>query len=165
MFARGSLGVVVALAALVALNAGGCVITFEPVDGSGNTTTPDTITIRLVNRTAYPLDPQLYTGGNPEEGADGLFVPAHKQTYFGLGKLGIMRAGEEVVLNIKCGELKLFGTQGGIIGDDLTQPIDQGERILLREGEAVQCGGIVVFTFQTVGNVLIASYGVSLQGG
>lgn len=136
-----------------------CVVRIIPDDGTPPPP-PTTITIRLVNDTGRALDPQFHIG-SPDAGVEGLFVAANKRTNFGVGNLGILLAHSSTTFEVNCGELGLFGTQGGIFGDDLNNPLDQGKQAVLQENVNVECGGRVTFIFDDRGNELITSFVVT----
>lgn len=121
---------------------------------------PTTITIRLVNDTGKALDPQFYIG-SPDAGVEGLFVDVNKRTNFGVGNLGVLLEHSSTSFEVDCGALGLFGTQGGVYGDDLNNPIDQGKQAVLQENVNVECGGRVTFIFDNRGDELITSFAVT----
>jgi hypothetical protein len=158
-----------ALVALVPLLAAGpCSVEIVPSGGSGgggnnggNTPPPSTaITIRIINRTDRPLDPQIYVGP-VSEGRDALFQGHHQRTDFGVGNVGILTAGTEGSFTVTCGDPVYIGTKGGIFGDDLTDPVGRGQQIVLQEDVNVRCGEIVTFMFNNTGNTLIGGFGVT----
>lgn len=150
------------LATILIATLGGCVIEFVPVD-DGTTDPATTITVRIINNTNLPLDPQLYLG-SPDGGVEGLFVAENKRTDFGVGTLGIMLARSDTSFTVDCGELGLIGTLGGIFGDDLQNPLGSGHQVVLQENVNVNCGDVVTFAFNAQGSTLITSYAVTLQG-
>ncbi|MCK4341532.1 MAG: hypothetical protein KAY37_07415 [Phycisphaerae bacterium] len=151
---------IVAVAAL--LVAGGCVLRVVPAEDDG-TSSASAIKIKIVNATSKPLDPQIYVG-SPEGGVEGLFVPENKRTNFGVGSLGVMLPQSETSFSVMCGELGLFGTQGGIFGQNLENPDGSGRQVVLQENINVQCGDLVTFAFSAQGNTLVTTYAVTLQG-
>lgn len=152
-------GVLVVLT--VVLATGGCGVRVVSDDTSPPAST--TITVRIINNTNYPLDPQIYIG-TVDAGAAGLFVAANKYTDFGVGGLGTMLGRTEASFTVNCGELGLIGTQGGIFGEDLQEPLGSGRQVILQENVNVNCGDEVTFAFSAEGDSLITSYGVTLQG-
>lgn len=139
--------------------ASGCVVTVEPIVPPPATT----ITIRIFNETAFPLDPQLHIAA-VDVGADNLFQGQYKRTNFGVGGLGTVLPYDRVEFTVACGQLGLLGTAGGIFGSDLTNPIDQGQQVVLQEGVSVNCGYVVEFRFAQRGLELINTYSVTLSG-
>jgi hypothetical protein len=155
-------GRLLGLGVLAAMLMGGCTITVVP-GGDGNTPppTPTTITIRIYNNTTKPLDPQIYTGGDPNAGAAGLFVAANRRVGFGVGSLGIMEPRTSAAFTVECGQLRLCGTGGGAFGDDLLAPDGTGRQVMLEENVSVLCGDTLTFTFSAEGNKLITTYSVT----
>jgi hypothetical protein len=158
-----------ALVALVPLLAAGpCTVEIVPSDGNGgggnnggNTPPPSTaITVRIINNTDRPLNPQVFVGP-VAGGADHLFDNANHQTRFGVGNTGYLTAGDEGTFTITCGDPVYIGTKGGVFGDDLTDPVGRGQQIVLQEDVNVRCGEIVTFMFNNTGNTLIVGYGVT----
>ena len=140
----------------------GCVITVEPIDTQPST--PTTITIRIVNNTNKALDPQIYVAPR-EVGAANIFQPQYLKTDFGLGNRGILAPRSDAVFTITCADQGLVGTQGGIYGDDLNNPIDQGRQVVLESGVSMQCGDYVQFRFDALLSELITTYSVTPGGG
>ncbi len=150
------------LAILAALLMGGCTVTVIPGGDANNPpTTPTTVTIRIYNNTSKPLDPQIYVGGPVDGGATGLFIPDYRRIGFGVGSLGIMEAHTAASLTVDCGQLLLFGTAGGVFGDDLLAPDGTGRQVVLQENANVLCGDTVTFTFTSEGSKLITTYSVT----
>ena len=157
-----------ALVALVPLGAAGpCTVEIVPSGGSGggngggNTPPPSTaITVRIINNTDRPLNPQIYVAP-VADGADHLFDSANRQTHFGVGSTGVLTAADEGSFTITCGDPVYIGTKGGIFGDDLTDPVGRGQQIVLQEDVNVRCGEIVTFMFTNTGNTLIVGFGVT----
>lgn len=153
---------VIFLTAIVWLPMGGCVITVDPINNPP--ATPTTITVRIVNNTTKALDPQIYIAA-ADVGADNLFQAQYKRTNFGVGNLGTLLPGTSATFSVQCGQLGLVGTQGGIFGDDLNNPLDQGDKIVLQENVSVQCGYQIEFRFDQRLTTLINTYSVTLAGG
>lgn len=155
------------LGLLLALPLAGCIIQVPAgssgTDGTGQQAPPTSITIRIVNDTDRPLDPQIYVG--PPGGAAGdLFVAANKRTDFGVGMLGTLLAKSETSLVLECGKVGYFGTAGGIFGDDLNNPTGTGRSITLQEGANVWWGGEVTIWFENDGDTLVTTFAVTSQG-
>ena len=152
-------------AALVALTVvligGGCIVRVVPDDTTPPAAT--TITVRIVNDTIFPLDPQIYIGPIAG-GTEGLFVGANKYTDFGVGSTGVMLGGRDATFTVNCGELGLIGTLGGIFGDDLGEPLGSGRQVVLQEDLNVNCGDTVTFAFSAQGDTLITTFAVTLHG-
>ncbi len=157
-----------ALVALVPLLAAApCTVEIVPSDGGNGDGNGDggpppstAITVRIINNTDRPLNPQIYVGP-VAEGEDHLFDSANRQMHFGVGMLGTLSAGDEGSFTITCGDPVFIGTKGGIFGDDLTDPIGRGQQIVLEEDVNVRCGEIVTFMFTNDGNTLIVGFGVT----
>ncbi len=155
------------LAALTPLLAAApCSIEIAPSDGGngGDNTPPPTtmITVRIVNNTDRPLNPQVYVAP-VAAGADHIFDAANRRTHFGVGSTGVLAAGTEGSFTITCGDPVFIATKGGIFGDDLTDPVGRGQQIVLEEDVNVRCGEIVTFMFTNDGNTLIGGFGVTPQ--
>ena len=116
----------------------------------------------MVNQTGKPLDPQLFIGP-VSAGSTALFVPANKRTDFGFGGLGLLEANGTAQVTIGCDQVVFIGTQGGIFGDDLTNPVAQGQALALQAGLSVPCGDVLTFTYTAAGSTLRTSYAVAPQ--
>jgi len=150
-----------------ALLAAGCTLQLAP-DGAGHGTpsvAASSITVKIINRTGKPLDPRVYVG-RIANGLNGLFVAGNKRTDFGVGGVGILTPDTAVAsFSVACDEGVFIATQGGIFGDDLTAPLDQGQQFVLEEGLNVRCGDMVVFAFYSSGDALITSFSVEHLAG
>lgn len=134
-------------ALVVVLMLAGCTLQWVPEEEEDTPDVPaTTITIKAVNKTDKPLDPQLYVGA-VADGVAGLFVTDNKRTDFGLGGVGIIVGGADASFEVDCDTDALIGTQGGIYGDDLTAPDGTGEQKVLQEDLNITCGDLVTFTF------------------
>lgn len=151
------------LLAVAWLTMGGCVITITPEPTPPST--PTTITVRIVNSTTKPLDPQIYIAP-VDVGVENMFQPVYKRTNFGFGGLGVLQPLTSESFTVTCGQLGLVGTDGGIAGDNLADPaVPKGQRFVLQEGVGVQCGYIVEFRFDLVGGQVVNGYAITAQGG
>ena len=149
---------------LVAVAAGlataGCTITVAPRDGTP--ATPPTITVKAVNRTGKPLDPQLYVAST-SAGLDGLFAAANQQIDFGFAGLGLIESNKDISFTVGCDQQVYIATLGGAFGDDLNNPVGQGQQIVLEQELSVHCGDVVTFTYTAVGSSLRTSVAVQPQ--
>lgn len=163
---RNSVRTFVAMAALLA--PGGCVVEVIPADpGSGSlggspSAPPTSFTVRVVNQTAKPLDPEIFTGP-VSGGLNALFDPGNQRTAFGVGGVGILLGLSEASFPVDCADPVLIATKGGAYGDNLADPIARGRQIVLEQGLNMECGDLVVFTFRASGNALVTSVTVSPQ--
>jgi len=150
-----------ALIAASCLAAGGCDRGLWSLDDN-LPPTANAIVITAINRTEYPLDPEFYVGPLAD-GRDTLFSEANRRTDFGFGGLGLIEPGKQVSFSVTCGQPVYVATRGGIFGQDLTAPLDQGDMIILEQDVNVRCGQAVVFTFRASANQLLTSYSVAAQ--
>lgn len=156
------------LALVTLLAAGGCTVEVIPADpgsssgspGGSPPAPPTTITVRIVNQTAKPLDPEIYAGP-VSAGLNALFDPANQQTAFGVGGVGVMLGLSEASFPVPCTDPVLIATKGGAYGDNLADPIARGRQIVLEQGLNMECGDLIVFTFRASGEALITSVSVS----
>ncbi len=118
---------------------------------------PTGITIRLINKTAKPLDPEIYVG-LADDGVDALFDIENKRTDFGVGGVGILLPDGEVTIAVRCGDHVLIATLGGIFGDDLTDPIGSGRQLVLEEDVNVMCGDTLTFRFAANGDSIATGF-------
>ena len=139
----------------------GCTITIGPPQDT-TPPVPTTITVKLVNRTTKPLDPQVYVG-SVSDGVDVLFAPANLQTGFGFAGLGLIEAGKDASFTVGCDQQVYVATAGGIFGNDLSAPVAQGQQIVLEQDLSVRCGDVAQFTFTADGNSLRTSYMIQPQ--
>jgi hypothetical protein len=149
------------MAVCVGLAVLGCTITIGPPE---DTTPPPpiTITVKLVNKTTKPLDPQIYVG-SVSDGVDVLFAPANQQTGFGFAGLGLIEAGKDGSFTVGCDQHVYIATLGGIYGDDLSAPIAEGQQIVLEQNLSVRCGDVAQFTFTADGGELSTSVTIQPQ--
>jgi len=142
----------------------GCTFQVLP-DDSGHTAPPvpvTTITVKAVNETDRPLDPQLFVGPIAD-GVENLFVVDNKRTDFGVGGVGILLPGDTVSFAVACDDQVFIATQGGIFGEDLTTPDGKGRQYVLEEEVNVDCGDQVTFSYANDGNVLQTRFSVRLR--
>lgn len=149
------------LAVCAGLAVAGCTITIG-VPADGNPPAPTTMTVKVVNHTDKPLDPQIYVG-SVSAGLDGLFAAANQQTSFGFAGLGLVEAGKEASFTIGCDQHVYIATAGGVFGDDLSAPIAQGQQIVLEQDLSVRCGDVAQFTFTASGDALHTSVSIAQQ--
>jgi hypothetical protein len=156
---RNSIPLLVAVG--VGLAVAGCTITIgQPQDTTPPA--PTTMTVKLVNRTTMPLDPQIYVG-SVTDGLDVLFAPANQRTSFGFAGLGLIEAGKDASFTVGCDDEVYIATFGGVFGDDLSAPVGQGQQIVLEQDLSVRCGDVAQFTFTADGNTLRTSVTIQPQ--
>ncbi len=145
---RNSIHTAARLVALLMI--GGCSIHVGRKDDSEQEAPPPGILIKMVNDTEFALDPQLYVGP-VSEGLSELFRSANLQTDFGVGGRGLLAANSDAALTVPCDPAVFIATQGGAVGDDLDNPIGQGQEIVLEQDQNVYCGQMITFTFTASG--------------
>lgn len=157
---RTASGVVALLPIAIGLVLGGCAgytIEFGPPQASepnNPTTAPVLISVRVVNQTGKPLDPEIYASFIAD-GADKIFEPGNKRTSYGFGGLGLLEANSQGAFAINCDQGVYIATKGGAFGDDLSQPIGRGQQYIFEEDKSVLCGDTLVFTFSASASTLI----------
>ncbi len=154
MFTRQLLAQTAGLVGLLTLAFGGCTITVDPTDldiGDGSSS-PDVVTIRIVNRTDHTLDPQIYISSEPV-GLEDLFAGSRKYTDYGVGRQGLIAANTSDDFELDCALVRLIGTRGGSFGggddnNDLNNPAGSGTQRVLTQELVFDCGERITFTYQ-----------------
>jgi len=153
-FAQGTLAATLLLTA-------GCMFTLGSRDDEKQPpdVPPTSITIKVVNDTDKPLDPEIYVGP-VADGVDRLFRTANKHTSFGFAGLGVLEPRSQASSGVDCEGEVYIATRGGIFGDDLRDPLDRGQQIVLQQELSVHCGDVVRFTFSASGSNLTTSVSI-----
>lgn len=160
MSARHSLLRTACMLGLALLLPGGCVITVDPInggaDGDNGDAAADQITIRIVNATSHTLDPEIYLSSGPVD-IEHLLTASRKYTQFGVGRLGLIAAGDTDQFAVDCAQARLVGTRGGSFGgggdrNDLTDPAGSGTQLVLTQDLVFFCGNRITFTYRRSGD-------------
>jgi hypothetical protein len=146
------------LALLAWVGVAGCVFQVVPRNDTNNQG-PSSISVKIINSTGKPLDPQMYIG-RVDRGLGLLFASVNKRTDFGVGTTGVLLPDKTGVLDVECGGPVYIATQGGAAGDNLNAPDAQGQQIVLEEGLNIRCGDQITFTFNAAGGAIETTYAV-----
>ncbi len=145
--------------ALGALIAAGCTIQVNPRN-QPPPAAPTTMTVKLVNKTGKPLDPQIYVG-RVANGRDLLFSPVNQRKDFGFAMTGLLDVNDTAQFDVECGVPVYIGTAGGIYGDNLADPAGQGQPKILEEGASINCGDTATFTYSVSRGALLTTVQVA----
>lgn len=139
------------MACLLVLLAG-CTIVIDDPNGNGNggggpPPTPTTFSVRLVNDSGKPLDPELYVTSSSTTNPDELFQSIFKYTAFGFGNRGFLQPRDSLTIGFDCPAVMTIGTRGGLFGENFDSPDGVGTQRLLVQGVNFACGETLVFRF------------------
>lgn len=153
-------GIMACCAAAILATTTGCLQRVADDDSSASVVPNAIITIKVINRTTLPLDPEIYIGPIAD-GKDNLFSDANKESDFGVGNRGVLLPDDEASFYVRCGDEVFVATHGGIFGEDLADPDGAGQELVLEEDVNVRCGDQITFVFDDAGNSLVTAYSVA----
>jgi hypothetical protein len=105
------------------------------------------VTLRLVNRSASAVDPQIYVANTPTA-AGQLFNPANRYTGFTKGPLPVIAPNAVIEDSLECEDAAAIGVATAVLTRSVT-----GESIVLHALQDYACGDSITFEYLPNGAV------------